>query len=99
MQARRRRGDRAGGLRDRLDRSPMWVFMGVAALLAVSACADAGSEPLPPPSDEWTYYGGQNSFNRYSPLTQIDRENVGAVQVLWRRPALDAALIGRIPGA
>ena len=97
MQARRRRGDRTGGLRDRLDRSPMWGFMGVAALLAVSACADAGSERLPPPSDEWTYYGGQNSFNRYSPLTQIDRENVGAVQVLWRRPALDAALTAEYP--
>ena len=38
-----------------------------------------------------------NSFNRYSPLTQIDRENVEAVQVVWRRPAVDAALRDEFP--
>ena len=75
------------------------AFAGLAAALAVSACAGDGadSDRLPPPSDEWTYYGGQNSFNRYSPLTQIDRENVAAVQVLWRRPAVDPELTTEYP--
>ncbi|WP_420636391.1 hypothetical protein [Candidatus Palauibacter sp.] len=31
------------------------------------------------------------------PLTQIDRENVDAVQILWRRPAVDAALTAEFP--
>ncbi|WP_419939666.1 PQQ-binding-like beta-propeller repeat protein [Candidatus Palauibacter sp.] len=75
------------------------VFAGIAAAFAPVACTGDGadSDRLPPPSDEWTYYGGQNSFNRYSPVTQIDRENVEAVQVVWRRPAVDATLTDEFP--
>ena len=46
----------------------------------------------PPPSAEWTYYGGQNSFNRYSPLTQISAENVASLEIAWQRPGVDASL-------
>ena len=74
MKPRGRRGDAAGTFR-----RTNAVVPGLAALLVAAACADGGLDRLPPPSDEWTYYGGQNSFNRYSPLTQIDRENVAAV--------------------
>ena len=92
MRAQRRRGDPASTLRGRKA-----AFLGLAAALLLAACQDGGGERLPPPSDEWTYYGGQNSFNRYSPLTQIDRENVAAVQVLWRRPALEPELTAEYP--
>ena len=73
------------------------VCAGLAMVL--SGCGGDGSdvEGLTPPSDEWTYYGGQNSFTRYSPLMQIDRETVAAVQVLWRRPAVDPALTAEFP--
>ena len=67
----------------------------------VSACAEAGPAEAPngatPPSAEWTYYGGQNSFNRYSPLAQIDRDNVASVEILWRRPAFDPQLAEEFP--
>ena len=32
---------------------------------------------------DWHVYGGQNEGDRYSPLTQINRENVGRLQVAW----------------
>ena len=96
MQARRRRGDLEEARRFRAVGT---VFAGIAAAFALVACTGDGadSDRLPPPSDEWTYYGGQNSFNRYSPLTQIARENVAAVQVLWRRPAIDPQLTEEFP--
>ncbi|WP_419940628.1 PQQ-binding-like beta-propeller repeat protein [Candidatus Palauibacter sp.] len=92
MRAQRRRGDPASTLRGRKA-----AFLGLAAALLLAACQDGVGERLPPPSDEWTYYGGQNSFNRYSPLTQIGLENVAAVQILWSRPAVDPELIAEYP--
>ncbi|MYL07758.1 MAG: PQQ-binding-like beta-propeller repeat protein, partial [Gemmatimonadales bacterium] len=96
MPARRRRGDPEQA---RHFRGVGTVFAGIATAFAFVACSGDGGDSgrLPPPSDEWTYYGGQNSFNRYSPLTQIDPENVDAVQVLWRRPAVDGALTAEYP--
>ena len=96
MPARQRRGDPEQA---RHFRAVVTVFAGIATAFAFVACTGDGGDSgrLPPPSDEWTYYGGQNSFNRYSPLTQIDGENVDAVQVLWRRPAVDGALTAEFP--
>ena len=37
---------------------------------------------------EWRYFGGDQAFTRYSPLDQIDRDNVGDVQIVWRRSAV-----------
>ncbi len=33
---------------------------------------------------EWRYYGGDNGATGYSPLDQINRENVGELTVAWR---------------
>ncbi|MDE0074239.1 MAG: PQQ-binding-like beta-propeller repeat protein [Gammaproteobacteria bacterium] len=81
-------------------------FVTTASFLA-SSCTDAdlggndgsGENPDrdPPPSAEWTYYGGQNSFNRYSPLTQISAENVASLEVAWQRPGVDASLQEEFP--
>jgi AhpD family alkylhydroperoxidase len=37
---------------------------------------------------EWTTWGGDAGFTRYSPLEQIDRTNVGTLEVAWRWKAL-----------
>ena len=37
---------------------------------------------------EWTTWGGDAGFTRYSPLDQINRENVGTVEVAWRWKSL-----------
>ncbi|MXY29948.1 MAG: PQQ-binding-like beta-propeller repeat protein [Gammaproteobacteria bacterium] len=81
-------------------------FVTTASFLA-SSCADAdlggndgsGENPDrdPSPSAEWTYYGGQNSFNRYSPLTQISAENVASLEIAWQRPGVDANLQDEFP--
>ncbi|MFC7400047.1 membrane-bound PQQ-dependent dehydrogenase, glucose/quinate/shikimate family [Chelatococcus sp. GCM10030263] len=58
--------------------------------------APVGQEPLPAPSSiamsdpvrlaagpDWPAYGGSDSARRYSPLNQINRENVSRLQRVW----------------
>ena len=87
--------------------------MALAACLAMttsflaSSCADAGPggnagpgenpDGDPAPTAEWTYYGGQNSFNRYSPLAQIDADNVASLEIAWQRPGIDPQLQEEFP--
>jgi quinoprotein glucose dehydrogenase len=49
------------------------------------------------PEHEWRYYGSDKAFTRYSALDQIDRDNVERLEIAWRRPAVDAALIRAFP--
>ncbi len=64
-----------------------WILLGLAVLGLVSgvrgqSVADSG----------WPNYGNDAGGSRYSPLTQIDRSNVGQLRVAWtyRTGALDA---------
>ncbi|MEE2776738.1 MAG: PQQ-binding-like beta-propeller repeat protein [Acidobacteriota bacterium] len=41
---------------------------------------------------EWTYFGGDRSFQRYSPLDQIRRDNVDSLRIAWRRNGLESEL-------
>ena len=40
----------------------------------------------------WHYFGGDNKFNRYSPLDQINADNVGQLRIVWRKDATAAWL-------
>jgi len=40
----------------------------------------------------WPNYGGDKAFTRYSPLSQIGRDNVKSLRVVWRAPAVDPAI-------
>jgi quinoprotein glucose dehydrogenase len=51
----------------------------VAALLAVTALPAAAADP-----GEWPAYGRTGLGDRHSPLTQINRANVGRLAVAWR---------------
>ena len=53
--------------------------------------------PAAPPVGEWHYYGGDKGFTRYSPLDQIDPENVGDLGLRWRRPKVSARLREAFP--
>ena len=60
----------------------------VAAALVVAACASVGGK-LPnadrdPANGDWPAYGNDRGGSRFSPLTQIDRRNVGSLAVAWR---------------
>ena len=46
----------------------------------------------------WRYFGGDNKFNRYSPLDQINANNIGQLSIVWRRDATAAGLRGDYDG-
>ncbi len=57
---------------------------GTASQVAPSrALVDAGPMALPP-TDAWLTNGGSYNNQRWSPLTQINRDNVGALKAEWR---------------
>ncbi|HEX2466152.1 MAG TPA: hypothetical protein VHR17_16130, partial [Thermoanaerobaculia bacterium] len=57
----------------------------VAALVATSCGggSGAGAVSFAGPTAGWPSYGGDPGGMRYSPLTQIDRGNVDALEVAW----------------
>ena len=65
------------------------VAAGLLAAIAVTGMM-AGCERSDAVTQEWRYYGGDKSFTRYAPLDQIDAGNVRNLEVVWRRPGLDA---------
>ena len=49
---------------------------------ALGACQNRSTEMLKTGSD-WPYYLGDNENNHYSPLSQINTENVKKLQIAW----------------
>src|SRR5262249_22478434 len=49
------------------------------------------------PASEWRYYSGDNAARKYSPLDQINKANVSALQIAWRRPQIDPAVAAIVP--
>ena len=42
---------------------------------------------------EWRAYGSNHASTKYSPLDQIDRDNVGSLEVAWRWDSVDNAVL------
>lgn len=55
------------------------VLVGSAAML-LGSCSDHATSS----SNDWSVYGGDEAGQRFSPLDQINRENVGQLQEAWR---------------
>lgn len=51
------------------------------ALFLTAGCMDSGT--IIPTGKDWPNYGGNNAGNRYSPLNQINTENVKNLKVAW----------------
>ena len=49
------------------------------------------------PRGEWRSTGGDSRYQRYSPLDQINRQNVKNLRILWRKPAVDPKLKEQFP--
>ena len=64
----------------------------VVSILAGPADAQDGT------SGEWRVHGGDSGFTRYAPLEQINADTVNDLEIIWRRPAVDATLHARWPG-
>ncbi len=70
--------------------------IGLAAALG-SVIAGAIAQQKSPAPKEWSSYGGDKGFTRYSPLDQINRDNVKELRVVWRRQALDPQISEKFP--
>ena len=46
---------------------------------------------------DWRYYGSTASSSKYSPLDQINPENVGKLRVAWRWESIDEAVLRKNP--
>ncbi|MEE2776775.1 MAG: PQQ-binding-like beta-propeller repeat protein [Acidobacteriota bacterium] len=56
---------------------------------ALVACSEPRPTPEVGPDSDWRHYNGNLASWKYSPLDQIDSDNVGSLEVAWRRPAVD----------
>jgi quinoprotein glucose dehydrogenase len=55
-----------------------------AVSLLLSASLAAQTPNAAQKSHDWPIYGGTPENNHFSPLTQINRDNVNQLQVAWR---------------
>ncbi|PWU19643.1 MAG: pyrroloquinoline quinone-dependent dehydrogenase [Candidatus Rokuibacteriota bacterium] len=60
-------------------------LLALGAALALTSCGSGAPGPVPPggPVAGWPSYGGDAGGSRYSPLTQITRDNVKHLKVAW----------------
>src|SRR5262245_29306075 len=63
----------------------------ISFLLAL-ACASAGSTASAAPNGDWPNYGRTPGGDRHSPLTQVDRGNVGRLALAWEYKTGEAAI-------
>ena len=67
--------------------------VGIAGIAALAAVTGLGLEAQPRSSSgQWRSVGGDPAFTRYSPLDQINKNNVKTLKIAWRRPGLPADL-------
>src|SRR5271154_4464908 len=50
-----------------------------------------------PPKGEWSTYGGDKTWDRYSPLNQVSQDNVKDLSMVWNRAAVDPAIKNKFP--
>ena len=68
----------------------------LASTLVLLALQFAGAQGR---SVEWTHYGGNAASQKYSPLDQINKDNIGKLTVAWRWTSPDNAVIEANPTA
>ena len=70
-----------------------------ALVLGVCVVAAARRQPAAAAPGEWTHYGGNAASQKYSPLDQITRDNVGRLAEAWRWTSPDNAVVAANPMA
>ena len=68
--------------------STVWLWAAAFCALTTMAAAQTG---------EWRNYSGDAGHRKYSPLDQINKDNVKNLRVVWRRPAVDPQFSSRDP--
>jgi quinoprotein glucose dehydrogenase len=69
------------------------LLFSLTAAAVAFATASVGAQ-----SGEWRSYGGDPGSRKYVALDQIDKDNVKALKIVWRRPAVDPQLVARDAG-
>jgi quinoprotein glucose dehydrogenase len=67
------------------------TFLGVTALAVSIGFTQSRT------NSEWRYYSGDNRSTKYSPLDQINKDNVTKLKVIWRHPQVDPSLLAANP--
>ena len=65
------------------------LIAGGVCFTLICAAALTGRGQDGPVKSEWRFFGGDKGYKRYSPLDQINRDNVASLKILWSRPGLD----------
>jgi quinoprotein glucose dehydrogenase len=73
------------------------LIIGSLSLTLVGAAAAVIHSQGRAASGDWRYFGGTKAFTRYSPLDQINRDNVKNLRIVWRRPAVSDQLTQAFP--
>jgi quinoprotein glucose dehydrogenase len=73
------------------------ALLACAALQAIGCLAADRASAGDKASGEWRYFGGSKHLDRYSPLSQINRDTVKRLGVAWTRPGMDASIIRQFP--
>src|ERR1700677_1192979 len=68
------------------------AFLVILPALPQTTTNGRAKPPATAPSREWPVYGGTPEGTRYSPLTQINRSNVGRLRVAWTYEAPGSGL-------
>ena len=78
-------------------RATWFPVLSVLILGALAGCGSSIGGYSMEGRENWPAVGTDKGSTRYSPLAQIDRSNVNRLEILWRRPAVDASLTARNP--
>jgi quinoprotein glucose dehydrogenase len=73
-----------------------------AVVIALLVCTSGtlGTQGTPgTPKGEWTHYGGNAASQKYSPLDQINKDNIGKLTIAWRWASPDNAVVEANPTA
>ena len=65
--------------------------------LFLTSLGRLGAAPAADRTGDWPFYAGDNGAKKYSPLDQINRDNVSTLRIAWRRPQLDSSIAALLP--
>ena len=76
-------------MRRRVDISAGLSMIVLATVIATAQQGAAGGQ--------WRWHSGDLGSTKDAPLDQINKENVGRLQIAWRRPGVDISIVKRKP--
>jgi len=79
-------------------RSPRARVLGLTILGFSAVAIQAQNGGAPKGEGEWRYYSGDNGSKKYSPLDQINKDNVSKLRIAWRRPHINPDLLAGYQG-